>query len=74
MARTRKDDDKAWMSHALSFAKDKLGKSLEWKRKNKEELLVVDPKEKAAEIKEGKKKDRHKESGNEKGGEGRGKR
>lgn len=37
------DDDTGWMGHSLSFAKDRLGKNLEWKRKNEEELLVIDP-------------------------------
>ncbi|KAH8724779.1 cyclophilin-like domain-containing protein [Phaeosphaeriaceae sp. PMI808] len=37
------DDDTGWMAHSLSFAKDRLGKDLEWKRKNEEELLVIDP-------------------------------
>ncbi|KAI4913013.1 hypothetical protein J4E85_010988 [Alternaria conjuncta] len=41
------DDDAGWMSHSLSFAKDRLGKDLEWKRKNEEELLVIDPREEA---------------------------
>ncbi|KAJ4333203.1 Peptidyl-prolyl isomerase cwc27 [Ascochyta clinopodiicola] len=41
------DDDAGWMSHSLSFAKDRLGKDLEWKRKNEEELLVIDPLEEA---------------------------
>ena len=41
------DDDKGWMGHVLSFAKDRLGKDLEWKRKNEQELVVIDPKEKA---------------------------
>ncbi|PVH98257.1 cyclophilin-like protein, partial [Periconia macrospinosa] len=45
------DDDTGWMSHALSFAKDRLGKDLEWKRKNEEELVVIDPLEKAKEVK-----------------------
>ncbi|KAF2272276.1 cyclophilin-like protein [Westerdykella ornata] len=45
------DDDAGWMSHSLSFAKDRLGKDLEWKRKNEEELLVIDPRERAQEIK-----------------------
>jgi len=49
------DDDNGWMSHALSFAKDRLGKDLEWKRKNEEELVVIDPREKAKEIKQGRK-------------------
>jgi peptidyl-prolyl cis-trans isomerase SDCCAG10 len=41
------DDDAGWMAHSLSFAKDRLGKNLEWKRKNEEELLVIDPLEEA---------------------------
>ncbi|KAJ4302631.1 Peptidyl-prolyl isomerase cwc27 [Kalmusia sp. IMI 367209] len=45
------DDDTGWMGHSLSFAKDRLGKDLEWKRKNEEELLVIDPLEKAREFK-----------------------
>jgi peptidyl-prolyl cis-trans isomerase SDCCAG10 len=50
------DDDAGWMSHSLSFAKDRLGKDLEWKRKNEEELLVIDPREEAKRHKaEGKK-------------------
>jgi peptidyl-prolyl cis-trans isomerase SDCCAG10 len=50
------DDDNAndigqdWLGHKLSFAKDRLGKDLEWKRKNEEELVVVDPREKAREL------------------------
>ncbi|KAF2798361.1 cyclophilin-like protein [Melanomma pulvis-pyrius CBS 109.77] len=46
------DDDTGWMSHALTFAKDRLGKDLEWKRKNEEELVVIDPLEVARELKE----------------------
>jgi peptidyl-prolyl cis-trans isomerase SDCCAG10 len=46
------DDDTGWMSHSLSFAKDRLGKDLEWKRKNEEELLVIDPLAKAKDLKE----------------------
>ena len=46
------DDDKGWMSHALSFEKDRLGKDLSWKKKNEEELIVIDPREKAKDIKE----------------------
>ncbi|EUC49011.1 hypothetical protein COCMIDRAFT_85720 [Bipolaris oryzae ATCC 44560] len=45
------DDDAGWMSHSLSFAKDRLGKDLEWKRKNEEELLVIDPREEAKRLK-----------------------
>jgi peptidyl-prolyl cis-trans isomerase SDCCAG10 len=46
------EDDEAggWLSHKLSFAKDRLGKDLEWKRKNEEELVVVDPREKARDL------------------------
>ncbi|KAK7512382.1 cyclophilin-like domain-containing protein [Phyllosticta citriasiana] len=43
-------NDVGWMNHALSFEKDRLGKDLEWKRKNEEELVVIDPREKAKEI------------------------
>lgn len=54
------DDDigTGWMGHALSFAKDRLGKDLEWKRKNEEELVVIDPREKARELNEERRKDR----------------
>ena len=45
------DDDTGWMSHSLSFAKDRLGKDLEWKRKNEEDLVVIDPLEQAKEFK-----------------------
>ena len=45
-------DDASWMSHALSFEKDRLGKDLNWKKKNEEELVVIDPREKAKDIKE----------------------
>lgn len=49
-ARDEDDGGAAWMSHALSFAKDRLGKDLEWKRRNEEELVVIDPREKAREM------------------------
>lgn len=60
------DADQGWMSHALSFAKDRLGKDLEWKRKNEEELVVIDPREKANNIKEDRKKDRDRDREREK--------
>lgn len=44
------DDGKGWMSHALNFDKDRLGKDLNWKKKNEEELVVIDPREKTKEI------------------------
>ena len=46
------DDNSGWMSHALSFEKDRLGKDLNWKKKNEEELVVIDPREKEKSIKE----------------------
>ena len=54
------DDDAGWMSHSLSFAKDRLGKDLEWKRKNENELVVIDPREKETRLKE-ERKDKGKE-------------
>jgi len=60
------DDDGGWMSHSLSFAKDRLGKDLEWKRKNEEELLVIDPREKAKEYKADQRKKRDWDDGKEK--------
>ncbi|KIW39066.1 uncharacterized protein PV06_08878 [Exophiala oligosperma] len=50
------DDDKEWLSHTLSFAKDRLGKDLTWKKKNEEELVVIDPREKERELKTDRKK------------------
>lgn len=52
------DDDANWMSHQLSFAKDTLGKDLEWKRKMAE-FEVIDPREKTSDIVS----DRRKEKG-----------
>ncbi|KAL9635364.1 MAG: hypothetical protein Q9164_003504, partial [Protoblastenia rupestris] len=49
---TKADDDTGWMSHALSFEKDRLGKDLAWKKKNEEELVIIDPREKEKGIKE----------------------
>ena len=51
-ANGQEDDDEGWMSHALSFEKDRLGKDLNWKKKNEEELVVIDPREKAKDIRE----------------------
>ncbi|KAK4695581.1 peptidyl-prolyl cis-trans isomerase SDCCAG10, partial [Lecanoromycetidae sp. Uapishka_2] len=41
-----------WMSHALSFEKDRLGKDLSYKKKAEEELVVIDPREKERSIRE----------------------
>ncbi|MCJ1456194.1 Peptidyl-prolyl isomerase cwc27 [Mycoblastus sanguinarius] len=51
-AEAQDDDNQGWMSHALTFEKDRLGKDLTWKKKNEEELVVIDPREKAKDIKE----------------------
>lgn len=37
------DNDEGWMSHSLSFAADKLGKDLSYRKKAEEELVVIDP-------------------------------
>jgi peptidyl-prolyl cis-trans isomerase SDCCAG10 len=62
------DDDTGWMSHSLSFAKDRLGKNLEWKRKNEEELVVIDPREKAQDLKAERRAKREWDDGKEKCG------
>lgn len=43
-------DDEGWMSHALSFAADKLGKDLSYRKKAEDELVVIDPLAKARDI------------------------
>jgi peptidyl-prolyl cis-trans isomerase SDCCAG10 len=57
------DDDKGWMSHALSFKADKLGKDLKYRKKAEDELVVIDPREKARTLKEEKKAEREAKSG-----------
>ena len=51
-------DDEGWMSHALSFAADKLGKDLSNRKKAEDELVVIDPREKARTLKEEKRAER----------------
>ncbi|KAK4548484.1 hypothetical protein LTR36_009394 [Oleoguttula mirabilis] len=58
-----------WMSHSLTFAKDTLGKDLEWKRKMAE-IEVIDPREKAR-VLQG---ERRKEKGGGSGSGGKAKR
>jgi len=60
-----KDDsgDEGWMSHTLSFAADKLGKDLSYRKKAEEELVVIDPLEKARTLKEEKKHSKDARSG-----------
>lgn len=48
-------DDEGWMSHSLSFAADKLGKDLSYRKKAEEELVVIDPLEKARNLKDSRK-------------------
>ncbi|KAK5997919.1 Peptidyl-prolyl isomerase CWC27 [Cladobotryum mycophilum] len=56
-------DDEGWMSHALSFAADKLGKDLRNRKKAEEELVVIDPREKARTLKEEKRAEREARAG-----------
>ncbi|KAI1422783.1 cyclophilin-like protein [Xylaria sp. FL1777] len=56
-------DDEGWMSHSLSFAADKLGKDLSYRKKAEEELVVIDPREKARTLKEEKRAQREAQSG-----------
>lgn len=56
-------DDEGWMSHALSFAADKLGKDLSNRKKAEEELVVIDPREKARTLKEEKRAQRDARAG-----------
>lgn len=51
-------DDEGWMSHSLSFAADKLGKDLSYRKKAEEELVVIDPLAKARSIKAERKTDK----------------
>lgn len=57
-------DDEGWMSHALSFKADKLGKDLSYRKKAEEELVVIDPREKARTLQEERKASREARSGN----------
>ncbi|KAL5611920.1 uncharacterized protein BROUX77_002076 [Berkeleyomyces rouxiae] len=60
-------DDEGWMGHALSFAADKLGKDLSYRKKAEEELVVIDPLAKARNLKDGKRREREKRSGGKSG-------
>ncbi len=60
------DDDikgVGWMSHALSFKEDKLGKDLSYRRKAEDEMVVIDPREKARTLKEEKRAQREAKAG-----------
>ncbi|KUI61437.1 Peptidyl-prolyl isomerase CWC27 [Cytospora mali] len=54
-------DDEGWMSHSLSFAADKLGKDLSYRKKAEEELIVIDPLAKARSIQAERKAEKGKE-------------
>ncbi|TAQ83731.1 hypothetical protein B7494_g7945 [Chlorociboria aeruginascens] len=62
-AESNEDDGIGWMSHALSFKEDKLGKDLSYRKKAEEELVVIDPREKARTLKEEKRAQREAKSG-----------
>ncbi|KAL1953040.1 hypothetical protein VTO42DRAFT_3733 [Malbranchea cinnamomea] len=53
-------NDPSWMSHRLTFAKDTLGKDLNWKREHEDAdgLVVIDPREREKEIFGGRKRER----------------
>lgn len=55
--------DRQWMSHALKFEKDRLGKDLTWRKKAEEDLVVIDPREKEKEIKKGARRERDRREG-----------
>ncbi|TEY74736.1 hypothetical protein BOTCAL_0070g00020 [Botryotinia calthae] len=62
-------NDKGWMSHALSFKEDKLGKDLSYRKKAEEELVVIDPREKAKSLREEMKAKREAKAGGSTGRE-----
>ncbi|KAI1405562.1 cyclophilin-like protein [Hypoxylon fuscum] len=63
-AEQEESDDEGWMSHSLSFVADKLGKDLSYRKKAEEELVVIDPREKARTLKEEKRAQREAQAGN----------
>jgi len=56
-------DDEGWMSHSLSCVAEKLGKDLNDRKKAEEELVVIDPREKARNLKEEKRAHREPKHG-----------
>lgn len=56
-------DDEGWMGHTLSFAADKLGKDLSYRKKAEEELVVIDPLAKARTLQEERKSGRDARNG-----------
>jgi peptidyl-prolyl cis-trans isomerase SDCCAG10 len=57
------EDGIGWMSHALSFKEDKLGKDLSYRKKAEEEMVVIDPRERVRTLKEEKKAQREAKAG-----------
>ncbi|KXJ86674.1 hypothetical protein Micbo1qcDRAFT_168149, partial [Microdochium bolleyi] len=57
------DNDPSWISHRLTFAADKLGKDLSYRKKAEEQLVVIDPREKARTLKEEKRAKRSAQAG-----------
>ncbi|KAL9601648.1 MAG: hypothetical protein Q9219_002368 [cf. Caloplaca sp. 3 TL-2023] len=57
------EDGQGWMSHALKFDKDRLGKDLNWKKTDEDSLVVIDPREKAKDLQEGQRAKRQKGGG-----------
>lgn len=45
------DDDSGWLNHTLVFQRDRFGKDLSWKENHEDDLVVIDPREKAKDIK-----------------------
>lgn len=64
------DDGNGWMSHILSFEKDKKGKDLRNKQKGEDELVVIDPRAKAKTLKEERRSRRDREQGKAETGRG----
>ncbi|OQE22485.1 hypothetical protein PENSTE_c010G04993 [Penicillium steckii] len=70
-------EDAGWLSHELRFNRDTLGKDLNWKKQNPEDidsLMVIDPREKEKDLtsggrKRGLQRDRERERKKEKAGE-----
>jgi len=56
-------DDEDWLGHSLSFAADKLGKDLSYRKKAEDELIVIDPREKARNLKEDRRAERESRGG-----------
>ncbi|KAJ5731649.1 uncharacterized protein N7483_006157 [Penicillium malachiteum] len=73
------DEEEGWMSHQLQFGKDMLGKDLNWKKNNRDDvdsLMVIDPREKEKDLagpsggrKRGLQRDRERERKQERSGD-----